>query len=439
MFFVVFTSIAIVRHRLLDIRLLVARSLAYLLLFTSIIGLYSLVVFVAATKIFGNNEFSERIVPIGAAFFLVFTIQPLRKFFDRVTNKFFYRDAYDSQIFLDNFNKLLVTTYELTPLLQRSAQIIEQNLKPTYTAFSIMKTETTPHRIVGTENHPSFGEDSNSLFKDIASFFGKGLVMTDLLEKQDEALKNLLSTNDIAVIVQLTSATNKQGIGYLMLGPKKSGNLYNSQDTQVIEIVANELAIAVQNALRFEEIENFNVTLQGRVDEATRKLRRANEKLKALDETKDDFISMASHQLRTPLTSIKGYISMVLEGDAGKVSHTQREMLDQAFFSSQRMVYLIADLLNISRLNTGKFVIESTKVNLAEMVEQELSQLQETAASHSLTLTYDKPKNFPDLMLDETKTRQVIMNFVDNAIYYTPVNGHITVDWSTSRVPSNSG
>jgi len=194
-----------------------------------------------------------------------------------------------------------------------------------------------------------------------------------------------------------------------------------------LEIVANELVIAIQNALRFEEIENFNVTLQGRVDDATKKLRHANEKLKALDETKDDFISMASHQLRTPLTSIKGYISMVLEGDAGKLTHMEHEMLGQAFFSSQRMVYLIADLLNISRLKTGKFIIEPAKVNLAEVVEQELGQLEETAASRSLTLTYEKPKQFPDLMLDETKTRQVIMNFVDNAIYYTPANGHVIV------------
>jgi signal transduction histidine kinase len=213
----------------------------------------------------------------------------------------------------------------------------------------------------------------------------------------------------------------------MVLGPKKSGNLYSSQDLKVLEIIANELVIAVQNALRFEEIENFNLTLQEKVDDATRKLRRANEKLKALDETKDDFISMASHQLRTPLTSVKGYISMVLEGDAGKLTRMQKEMLGQSFFSSQRMVYLIADLLNISRLKTGKFIIEPTKVNLAEVVQEELGQLEETAASRSLTLTYEKPKQFPDLMLDETKTRQVIMNFVDNAIYYTPTGGHITV------------
>jgi signal transduction histidine kinase len=118
---------------------------------------------------------------------------------------------------------------------------------------------------------------------------------------------------------------------------------------------------------------------------------------------------------------------MVLEEDAGKLTKLQRDMLGQAFFSSQRMVYLIADLLNVSRLKTGKFIIEAAQVNLAEVVEQELSQLEETAASRNLKLIYDKPKDFPDLMLDETKTRQVIMNFADNAIYYTPAGGEIHV------------
>jgi signal transduction histidine kinase len=91
------------------------------------------------------------------------------------------------------------------------------------------------------------------------------------------------------------------------------------------------------------------------------------------------------------------------------------------------MVYLIADLLNVSRLKTGKFIIDYGPVDLAKVVEEEMGQLTETAASRSLTLTYEKPKAFPVLMLDETKTRQVIMNFVDNAIYYTPSGGRVTV------------
>ena len=118
---------------------------------------------------------------------------------------------------------------------------------------------------------------------------------------------------------------------------------------------------------------------------------------------------------------------MVLEEDAGKITPTQRDMLGQAFFSSQRMVYLIADLLNVSRLKTGKFIMEPVKINLATMIEQEMQQLEESAGAHNLSLRFDKPANFPDTMLDETKTRQVIMNFIDNAIYYTPAGGRIRV------------
>ena len=186
---------------------------------------------------------------------------------------------------------------------------------------------------------------------------------------------------------------------------------------KAIDDLSESIGVALDNKLLFEENQHV-----------LRQLKESNEKLKALDEAKDDFVSMASHQLRTPLTAIKGYTSMVLEGDAGKINATQRNLLEQSFASSQRMVFLIADLLNVSRLKTGKFVIETAPTNLAEVVGQEISQLTETAASRKLKLTYKMPKKFPSLMIDETKTRQVIMNFIDNAIYYTPAGGKISVE-----------
>jgi signal transduction histidine kinase len=92
------------------------------------------------------------------------------------------------------------------------------------------------------------------------------------------------------------------------------------------------------------------------------------------------------------------------------------------------MVYLIADLLNVSRLGTGKFMIEKTPINLSWVVDEEVAQLQEIAAAHELTLGFDRPDTFPQLQLDETKTRQVVMNFIDNALYYTPSGGHVSVE-----------
>src|SRR5262249_48478448 len=85
-----------------------------------------------------------------------------------------------------------------------------------------------------------------------------------------------------------------------------------------------------------------------------------------------EFISMASHQLRTPLTTIKGYLSMMLEGDAGSMSPGQKEFVGYAFDSSERMVNLISDLLNVSRLSAGRFLIQTKPTDMVKMIEEEV-------------------------------------------------------------------
>jgi signal transduction histidine kinase len=205
-------------------------------------------------------------------------------------------------------------------------------------------------------------------------------------------------------------------IGVLFVGYYGETETILPSDLTLLNRLGESIGVALDNKLLFEENQHV-----------LRQLKESNAKLRALDEAKDDFVSMASHQLRTPLTSVKGYVSMVLEGDAGEINDMQRQLLTQSFFSSQRMVYLIADLLNVSRLKTGKFTIDRTPINLVDVVEQEMAQLNATALSRNLKLSYLKPDTFPLVMLDETKTRQIIMNFVDNAIYYTPSGGNITL------------
>jgi signal transduction histidine kinase len=256
-----------------------------------------------------------------------------------------------------------------------------------------------------------------------------GLNIVVLDEGQaDPAVARRLYDRDIAVVVRLR--TTRGDLGYMTLGFKDSGQAYTSQDRRLLSTAADEIAISMQNALHFQEIQNFNETLQANVNEATRRLRRTNDKLQALDATKDEFISMASHQLRTPLTSVKGYLSMVLEGDVGKLNAQQKQLLTQSYASAQRMVYLISDLLNLSRLSTGKFVIEPVPTSLSEVVQSEIEQLQETAKSRDVTLEFKRPATFPTLLLDETKIHQVVMNFMDNAIYYTPPGGQVVVTLS---------
>jgi signal transduction histidine kinase len=421
---------SVVRLKLFNLRLVVVRSLAYVLTLGIIGTLYSIVSYYLTTfsKASGDRLLQE-VLNVALIIIAINVYPPTVRAFRKLTNSLFYRDAYDPQELFGELNKMLVSSLDVKFLMMQSISIIETALKPDYILIGLRDDELR-QRIFSSKKIEFEQGDSAKLRLLLPSVHHK-VVVTDSLDgpRQNE-LQRLLERNNIAVLVRLAQnvRNGEEGFGYLALGVKKSGNPYTSQDIRVLDTVANELIIAIQNALHYEEIQRFNLVLQARVDDATRKLRRTNEKLKTLDETKDDFISMASHQLRTPLTSIKGYLSMVLEGDAGKINETQAKMLGQAFVSSQRMVYLIADLLNVSRLKTGKFVIEAAPTNLAKMVSEEIDQLVETAGGKQIELTYKQPKIFPDVMLDETKTRQVIMNFMDNAIYYTPSGGHIRVE-----------
>jgi signal transduction histidine kinase len=428
--YVVATAYGIVRHKLFDVRLFAARAVGYVLSITALGIVYGVGAFAIASTFLGadNTTIKERAIYATLAVLISLTFPPTKKFFDRLTARLFYQDVYDSQVFLDQLNKVLVTNIELDPLLSDASQVIGNNLKSEFCLFGIKETEFRGQRIVGTAKKDFIGKDI-AFVRKATPHFSKPIIVTDDLEEDNNELRRTLLKNDIAVIARLAPENNlhKEGLGYLVLGPKRSGNPYNGQDIKIISIITQELLIAIQNALHYEEIEHFNVTLQQKVDEATDKLRKTNEKLRQMDQTKDDFISMASHQLRTPLTSVKGYVSMVLDGDAGTVTPLQRKLLNQSYVSSQRMVYLISDLLNVSRLRTGKFIIEAIPSNLAKVIKDEIEQLQETAKGRNLELIYDKPEHFPTLMLDETKIRQVIMNFIDNAIYYTPSGGRIHV------------
>lgn len=419
---------AIIRHRLFDVRLVVVRSLGYIISIGLIFAVTAFVIFGLSNILIGQG-ISQSIrlwLYVLVTIILSVVYQPTKKYFDRVTNRLFYQDAYEAQGLLDELNQVLVSTVELELMLKKSADVIARNIKPEYCVFGLEETDYEEQRIIG-EADRKFHKDDIDFARTMTPQMGHKVIVADYLEEGNKDLRRRMRKNDVAVLVRITSDVEQQGVGYIVLGAKKSGNPYNSQDIRVLETIANAMVIAIDNALRFEEIQKFNITLEKKVEDATRRLQRANDKLVALDQTKDDFISMASHQLRTPLTSVKGYLSMVLEGDAGKVNPKQAKLLDQAFISSQRMVYLIADLLNVSRLRTGKFVIEATEVNLADVVEGEVTQLIPTAAARGLKLTYHKPKSSPALMLDETKIRQVIMNFIDNAIYYTPAGGNIDV------------
>lgn len=430
-FFAFMVALAIIRHKLFDIHFYVVRAAAYslstIIMSTVYIApiLYIVGVILLDIRFTALTFILTLIIMSTAAIFY----DRIRNWFNTYTNRIFFRQTYNPEEFIAELNQSIVSTLDLNVMLTAASTVIGRNVKAEFCLFGLESTSVSDQRFIGYRGK-SFKSLDLKKVAALSSSTHSRIIVTDYLPAEHKHLQSLLQANDIALLARLTTAQDggKAGLGYLILGQKRGGNSYDTQDMRTLDTVINALIIAIQNAFHFEEIQNFNVTLQQQVEQRTRELSRTNAKLVALDETKDDFISMASHQLRTPLTAVKGYLSMILDGDAGKITPQQRKMINQAFLSSQRMVFLIADLLNVSRLKTGKFVIERTEVDLAHLIDQEISQLRETAVGRGLELTYERPKSFPRMMLDETKIRQVVMNFIDNAIHYTPSGGHIAIE-----------
>jgi len=157
----------------------------------------------------------------------------------------------------------------------------------------------------------------------------------------------------------------------------------------------------------------------------------ANEKLKGLDKLKTEFLSLASHQLRSPLTAIKGYTSMILEGDYGKISDKTKEAVDRVYESSKNLTVIVEDLLNVSKIEQGGMKYEMAPFSLAEIANDMAKDLSITAEKRGLKLSYAGGTDKECMVNgDKEKIRQVVLNFIDNAIKYTKTG---TVDVSVHK------
>jgi signal transduction histidine kinase len=165
-----------------------------------------------------------------------------------------------------------------------------------------------------------------------------------------------------------------------------------------------------------------------RVENLVSRLKVVNEELRKLDKLKSEFISIASHQLRAPLTVIQGYISMILEGSYGETNEKIRQQLEKVFKSSKRLIKLVNDLLSLSRIEAGREEANLEKLSLEAIIDDVLKETELELSKKKLWLKWEKPRSpLPQIYGDKEKLRQVILNIIDNAIRYTKTGG-ITVN-----------
>ena len=274
-------------HKLLDVRAAVARTAVYGSVTLILSGLYiAPAIYILAIGIMGFPFVPHKFI-IGTIFatFIAIYFERLRNWFDLTTSKIFVRDTYDSAVFLSELNKILVSTIDLNDLLYKSADSIAKTLKAEFCLFSLNETPSADKRLIGTPKK-KFPLTDITKIRYYSPKYTSKVITANLLDGDNKELKAIFNHDDVGVLIRLSSSldSREEGLGHIILGYKRSGNPYNNQDVRLFEAIADVLTIAIQNALRFEEIQNFNTTLQLRVEDRTRQLQKTNEKLKAFSE-----------------------------------------------------------------------------------------------------------------------------------------------------------
>ena len=185
-----------------------------------------------------------------------------------------------------------------------------------------------------------------------------------------------------------------------------------------------------------DEIESLSYSFASLVDQLLQRehllesignqLKSANERLKGVDRLKDEFVSLASHELRTPMTIIKSYLWMILEKET--LNEKQKTYLSRAYSSTERLINLVNDMLNVSRIESGRFTLAIQPTDIVDLVSVMYQELLPKAQELGINLVFEKPTAaFPKVQADKERVEQVLINLIGNSLKLTPKDGKITI------------
>lgn len=434
LFVIIFTTYAIVRYRLMDIKYLIFRAIGFASLASTFFAIYGAFLYVTLPYIQALNLSATQYTVLGIinTALAIPVYRYYRLFLQRATDRFLFQGRTDYRLSL----------LKVTSQLSRTIKIEEVNHIIMDAMRDIMRSEKTLIFLQDTskQTYHLRGQYNSRLRSDIAAsnmlvqhlYTAQGPVFKDEMAIYSEQMEgrhparsadikaagDVMQWLDISVAIPLF--VDKGLIGFILLGSKLSGEQYQGEEVTFLAALAPQAATALENARLYKESLEFAEKLNTEVKRATHDLQAANVQLMDMDKAKSEFLNIASHQLYTPITALRGYVSMMIEGDFGKVAPEQMEVLKILMKSATRLIELIKNLLDISRIESGRFELKLEQVDISFMAKELVQDLMPNAMNKKLQLEYHKPPEGTfEAIADQERLRQVMLNFIDNAVKYT--------------------
>jgi PAS domain S-box-containing protein len=265
-------------------------------------------------------------------------------------------------------------------------------------------------------------------------------ISNELLEQsvEDAELLEFMKSLNLRSIIIAPLRISGEVVGGISFVLSDSERYYDEQDLRMAEELAGRISIAISNSKLYDdsireiekreraerELLREKQTLEARVQARTEQ---RVQHLVELNRSKDEFISIASHQLRTPATGVKQYVGMLIEGFAGDLTPKQERLLEKAYENNERQLKIVTDLLRVAQVDAGKVVLRKSEVELNAFIDDIIRDHHGVFSNRHQTIRYQPLHPDVTIMIDEASVRMVLENLIDNASKYSEEHTHVEV------------
>ena len=411
MVFALMLGTSIVRYRLFDVNVAVKKGAIYLLLWGVLTS-----VLVMAEQYADWEQLNPLWVILPLGFLMTLLVSPLGQRLEGAIERLMFsrrRGCYETLL---DLSKRMSTILDFGRLMETLVHGLVRGVPLTHCALMIY--DATRSAFVVYREETNLGEGVSVSVVPVDSPIVQWLNQTGrVLVKEEvklnpqiaeyfETAEGELEEIHAALIVPLKIENKLTGI--LLVGEKLSGEIFDDQELEVLAVLANQVAISLENARLYEELSASNAQLM----QASR--------------LKSQFLASMSHELRTPLNSIIGFSKVLLNRLDGDLTERQETYIRSVHNSGTHLLQLINGILDFSRIEAGKVEMVSEEVDLHELIDECIESSMPLARGKQLKLEKNVPLELPRLVADRTKVKQILLNLLSNAIKFT-AQGRVAV------------
>ncbi len=252
------------------------------------------------------------------------------------------------------------------------------------------------------------------------------LLLGSTAEERRFGLKSIADTKATESWLGVPMIARDRVIGVISVESYKK-NAFTADDLILLTAIANQAAVALENAHLYRDLEGLTVALEQRVLERTNELRETNLRLMAADRSKNQFLANMSHELRTPLNSIIGFSSVLMDATRGLLQPRLHRFLENIHAAGNHLLELINDILDLSKIEAGKMELRTDVFELRETIAACERVMRGFAAEAKVQILTSVDANLPKVRLDEGRLKQILFNLLSNAVKFSPQGGIVAI------------